>query len=82
MDVHTAAKAHARSLAVIAQNEAIWAFFVRSGQAGHIDSALLRQAQADLEQRMALEVDANGSRERRLRGAARIRGYLAEHAQP
>jgi hypothetical protein len=78
----TETEANVRHFAVIAQNEATWTLFVRSGQADHTNEALLRRAQADLERRSTLgEEEAPGSRKRRLKGAERIAGYLAEVAQ-
>jgi hypothetical protein len=69
-------------LAAIAQSQALWTRFVRSGQIVLVEESRLHQAQRDLERRLTVEKGPKGLRQRRLRGATRIRGYLAEHTQP
>jgi hypothetical protein len=78
MDVET----NVGQLASIAQNEAIWTRFVRSGQIFLVEEAMLHRAQRDLERRLTVEKGPKGPRERRMRGAARIRGYIIGHRQP
>jgi hypothetical protein len=78
MDVETSVG----QLASISQNEAIWTRFVRSGQIFLVKEAMLHRAQRDLRRRLTVEKGLQGSRQRRLWGAARIGGYLAEHRQP
>ena len=47
------AEVNAVVIAAIAQSEATWTLFVRSGRADCTREALLRRAQADLERRAA-----------------------------
>ena len=78
MDVETSVG----QLASIAQSDALWVRFVRSGQIVLVEESRLHRAQRDLERRLTMEKGRKDLRQRRLRGAAGIRGYLWEHAQP
>lgn len=69
-------------IASIAQSEGAWTAFVRSGQVFLVEESVLHRAQRDLERRLTVEKGPKGSRQRRIRGAARIRGYLIGHKQP
>ena len=75
-------EACAGQIAVIAQSESAWTRFVRSGEVFLVEETTLHRARRDLERRLTVKNGPKGSRQRRLRGAARIRGYLADHHQP
>jgi hypothetical protein len=76
------AETSAGQVASIAQSGPLWARFVRSGQIVLVEESRLHWAQRDLGRRLTVEKGPKGSRQRQLCGAARIRGYLAKHAQP